>query len=124
VLTVSEAGEERAARDAVFKGIPCAVDFAALSRAVEYSPSLAQEPDGRQTLVNAVEWFPDEATWIGEAGTFPTIGPQMEEPSERTISSPWAGAVGIRWISCYLAGGPGTPARNVRCGPSGKETSR
>ncbi len=66
VLTVSEAGDERAPRDAVFENILCAVDFATLSlKAIEYSLSFAQESGGRLTLVNAVEWFPDEPTWIG-----------------------------------------------------------
>jgi nucleotide-binding universal stress UspA family protein len=50
----------------VFKNILCAVDFATLSlKAVEYCLSLAQEAGGRLTLFNAVEWFPDEPTWVG-----------------------------------------------------------
>jgi nucleotide-binding universal stress UspA family protein len=66
VLTVSEPGDERAPKEAVFKNILCAVDFATLSlKAVEYCLSLAQEAGGRLTLFNAVEWFPDEPIWIG-----------------------------------------------------------
>lgn len=66
VLTVSEPGDERAPKEAVFKNILCAVDFASLSlKAVEYCLSLAQEAGGRLTLFNAVEWFPEEPTWIG-----------------------------------------------------------
>ncbi|HEY7698275.1 MAG TPA: universal stress protein [Vicinamibacteria bacterium] len=66
VLTVSEPGDERAPKEAVFKNILCAVDFATLSlKAVEYCLSLAQEAGGRLTLFNAVEWFPDEPTWVG-----------------------------------------------------------
>jgi nucleotide-binding universal stress UspA family protein len=66
VLTVSEPGDERGPKKAVFKDILCAVDFATLSlKAVEYCLSLAQESGGLLTLVNTVEWFPDEPTWIG-----------------------------------------------------------
>ncbi len=66
VLTVSEPGDERAPKEAVFKSILCAVDFSTLSlKALEYCLSLAQESGGRLTLVNAVEWFPDEPSWIG-----------------------------------------------------------
>jgi nucleotide-binding universal stress UspA family protein len=66
VLTVSEPGDEREPKKAVFKNILCAVDFATLSlKAVEYCLSLAQESGGRLTLVNTLEWFPDEPVWIG-----------------------------------------------------------
>jgi nucleotide-binding universal stress UspA family protein len=66
VITVSEPGDERAPKEAVFKNILCAVDFSTLSlKAVEYCISLAQESGGRLVLLNAVEWFPDEPGWIG-----------------------------------------------------------
>jgi nucleotide-binding universal stress UspA family protein len=64
VLTVSEPGEERTVKDASFKNILCAVDFATLSlKAVEFSLSLAQEAGGRLTLFNALEWFSEEPGW-------------------------------------------------------------
>jgi nucleotide-binding universal stress UspA family protein len=79
VLTVSEPGDERAPKEAIFKNILCAVDFATLSlKAVEYSLSLAQESGGRLTLVNTVEWFPDEPTWIGSPNVS-DYKSQMEE---------------------------------------------
>jgi nucleotide-binding universal stress UspA family protein len=66
VITVSEPGDERAPKEAVFKSILCAVDFSTLSlKAVEYCLSLAQESGGRLVLLNVVEWFPDEPNWIG-----------------------------------------------------------
>jgi nucleotide-binding universal stress UspA family protein len=79
VLTVSEAGDERAPKEAVFKNILCAVDFSTLSlKAVEYCLSLAQEAGGRLTLFNAVEWFPDEPTWVGSPNVS-DYRSQMEE---------------------------------------------
>ncbi len=79
VLTVSEPGDERAPKEAVFKNILCAVDFATLSlKAIEYCLSLAQEAGGRLTLFNAVEWFPDEPTWIGSPNVS-DYKSQMEE---------------------------------------------
>lgn len=79
VLTVSEPGDERAPKEAVFKNILCAVDFATLSlKAVEYCLSLAQEAGGRLTLFNAVEWFPDEPTWVGSPNVS-DYRAQMEE---------------------------------------------
>jgi nucleotide-binding universal stress UspA family protein len=80
VLTVSEPGDERAPKEAVFRNILCAVDFATLSlKAVEYCLSLAQEAGGRLTLVNAVEWFPDEPTWIGS----PNVSDYRKEMEEQ-----------------------------------------
>ena len=79
VLTVSEPGDERAPKEAVFKNILCAVDFATLSlKAIEYCLSLAQESGGRLTLVNTVEWFPDEPAWIGSPNVS-DYRSQMEE---------------------------------------------
>ncbi len=79
VLTVSEPGDERAPKEAAFRNILCAVDFATLSlKAVEYCLSLAQESGGRLTLVNTVEWFPDEPTWIGSPNVS-DYKAQMEE---------------------------------------------
>ena len=79
VLTVSEPGDERAPKEAVFKSILCAVDFATLSlKALEYCLSLAQESGGQLTLVNVLEWFPDEPTWIGSPNVS-DYRSQMEE---------------------------------------------
>jgi nucleotide-binding universal stress UspA family protein len=79
VLTVSEPGDERAPKEAVFKNILCAVDFSTLSlKAVEYCLSLAQEAGGRLSLLNAVEWFPDEPGWIGSPNAT-DYQAQMEE---------------------------------------------
>jgi nucleotide-binding universal stress UspA family protein len=79
VLTVSEPGDERAPKEAVFKSILCAIDFSTLSlKAVEYCLSLAQEAGGRLTLLNAVEWFPDEPGWIGSPNVT-DYQAQMEE---------------------------------------------
>jgi nucleotide-binding universal stress UspA family protein len=80
VLTVSEPGDERAPKEAVFKNILCAVDFSTLSlKAVEYCLSLAQESGGRLILFNAVEWFPDEPTWIGS----PSVSDYKTEMEEQ-----------------------------------------
>ncbi|HEY7821111.1 MAG TPA: universal stress protein [Vicinamibacteria bacterium] len=66
VLTVSEPGDERAPKEAVFQTILCAMDFGTQSlKALEHSFSLAQEAGGRLILFHAVEWFPDEPLWVG-----------------------------------------------------------
>jgi nucleotide-binding universal stress UspA family protein len=66
VLTVSEAADERAPKEAVFHTILCAMDFGTQSlKALEHSLSLAQEAGGRLILFHAVEWFPDEPLWVG-----------------------------------------------------------
>ncbi len=79
VLTVSEPGDERAPKDAAFKNIFCAVDFSTLAlKALEYCLSLAEESGGRLTLVNVVEWFPDEPSWIGSPNV-QDYGAQMQE---------------------------------------------
>jgi nucleotide-binding universal stress UspA family protein len=80
VLTVSEPGDERAPKEAVFKNILCAVDFATLSlKALEYCLSLAQEAGGRLILFNAIEWFPEEPTWIGS----PAVSDYKEQMEEQ-----------------------------------------
>lgn len=79
VLTVSEPGEEKTSKPAVFKNILCAVDFATPSlKAVEVSLSLAQEAEGRLTLFNSVEWFSEEPGWES-AVSVPDYRAQMEE---------------------------------------------
>jgi nucleotide-binding universal stress UspA family protein len=84
VLTVSEPGDERAPKEAVFKNILCAVDFATLSlKALEYSLSLSQEAGGRLTLFHAVEWFPDEPTWVGSPNVADYKSQMEEQVRER-----------------------------------------
>jgi nucleotide-binding universal stress UspA family protein len=79
VITVSEPGDERAPKEAVFRNILCAVDFSTLGlKAVEYCISLAQESGGRLVLLNVVEWFPDEPGWIGSPNV-KDYQTQMEE---------------------------------------------
>jgi nucleotide-binding universal stress UspA family protein len=85
VLTVSEPGEEERAKEAEFKNIVCAVDFATLSlKAVEYSLSLAQEAGGKLTLFNAVEWFSEEPGWE-TAVSVPDYREQMEEQVRKRL---------------------------------------
>jgi nucleotide-binding universal stress UspA family protein len=85
VLTVSEPGDEKAAKPAVFKNILCAVDFATPSlKALEVSLSLAQEAAGRVMLFNAVEWFSEEPGW--ESGvSVPDYRVQMEEQVKKRL---------------------------------------
>jgi nucleotide-binding universal stress UspA family protein len=69
VLTVPGASE-RHGDEAVFKHVLCGVDFLETSaRAVAYALSLAEEANGRLTLLHTLEWVPDE-----QPSAHPTFG--------------------------------------------------
>ena len=76
VLTVPGAAEGHL-DDAVFKHVLCGVDFSESSRrAVEYALSLAEEANGRLTLLHTIEWVPD-----GSDATHATFGTKMYRQS-------------------------------------------
>ena len=57
----------------VFKHVLCGVDFLETSaRAVEYALSLAEEANGRLTLLHTLEWVPDEPS-----SAHPTFGTNL-----------------------------------------------
>jgi nucleotide-binding universal stress UspA family protein len=72
VLTVPGASDGHH-DEPVFKHVLCGVDFLETSaRAVEYALSLAEEANGRLTLLHALEWVPDEPS-----SAHPTFGTNL-----------------------------------------------